>query len=73
MAQAPFEARDGLALDRAEDWTKPVAPNAKQNKLSYLIDYFMMARTRKMLNTFIKDRFAIEAAVFLCECPQGYP
>jgi hypothetical protein len=30
MAQAPVEARDGLVLDRAEDWAKPVAPNAKQ-------------------------------------------
>jgi hypothetical protein len=71
MAQAPFEARDGLALDRAEDWVEPVAPNAKQNKLSYLIDYFMMARKRKVVNTFIKDRLAIEAAVFGANVPEG--
>ena len=71
MAQAPFEARDGLALDRAEDWAEPVAPNAKQNKLSYMIDYFMVARKRKVINTFITDRLAIEAVVFGANVPEG--
>jgi len=71
MAQAPFEARDGMALDRAEDWAEPVAPNAKQNKLSYLIDYFMMACKRKVVSTFIKDMLAIEAVVFGANVPEG--
>jgi hypothetical protein len=66
MAQAPFEARDGLALDRAEN-----CPNAKQNKLSYLIDYFMMARKRTVVNTFIKGMLAIEAVVFGANVPEG--
>jgi len=71
MAQAPLEARDGLDLDRAEDLAEPVAPNAKQNKLSYLIDYFIVARKRKVINTFITDRLAIEAVVFGANVPEG--
>ena len=71
IAQAPFEARDGLIFDVGEDWNLPVAPNARQNKLSYLVDYFMMARKRKVVNTFIKDRLAIEANVFGANVPEG--
>ena len=71
MAQAPLEARDGLALDRAEDLAEPVAPNAKQNKLSYMVDYFMMSRKRKVVNTFIKDMLAIEAALFGANVPEN--
>jgi len=71
MAQAPFEARDGLSLDQAEDLHELVAPNAAQNKLSYLVDYFMMARKRKVVNTFIKDRLATEAVVFGANVPEG--
>jgi hypothetical protein len=48
-----------------------VAPNAKQNKLSYLVDYYMMARKRKVVNTFIKDRLATESAVFGVNVPEG--
>ena len=48
-----------------------MATNAKQNKLSYMVDYFMMARKRKVVNTFIKDRMATEAAVFGANVPEG--
>ena len=72
LPKAPFEERDFLIFDRAEDWNEPVAPNAKQNKLSYMVDYFMMARKRQVVNTFIKDRMATEAAVFGANVPEGF-
>ena len=72
MTNAPFEPRDDdLFLERSEDWNLPVADNASQNKLSYMIDYIMMARKRKVVNTFIKDRLATEAVVFGANVPEG--
>ena len=70
LPKAPFEDRDLLVLDRAEDWNKTVAPNAKQNILSYMVDYVMMARKRKVVNTFIQDRIATETAVFGANVPE---
>ena len=43
----------------------------KHNKLSYLDDYFMMARKRKDVNTFIKYRLTTEAAVLGANVPDG--
>ena len=71
IAQALFDARDGLVFDVGEDWNLPVAPNARQSKLSYLADYFMMARKRKVVNTFIKDGLATEAIVFGAHMLEG--
>jgi hypothetical protein len=48
-----------------------VAPNARQTKLSYLVDYFMMARKRKVVKTFIKVRLATKAIVFGANVPEG--
>ncbi len=38
-----------------------------------MIDYIMMARKRKVVNTFIKDRLATEAVVFGANVPEGIP
>ena len=48
-----------------------MAPNERQNKPSYLVDYFMMARKGKVVNTFIQNQLATKAIVFGTNVPEG--
>jgi hypothetical protein len=65
----PFGVEVPQIVNRLEDWSISVAPEASQNKISYCIDYYLDKSHKKVSNEFIRKRLRREADVFVADAP----